>query len=534
MEDTNTHIGPLQIILGIIILGLLAMGGFALYNNKQISSSLDCTFPQSSTDLKIAGQKLSEEVSGKVGYGESGFLTVESENGFVMLTPVAETDIETNIKDRITEALGCEGSTKLSYWVFEVSDPAQLPPEMISQLGEERPHQILLILGSFYVFSVDTITSNPDAANQAVTRIVIDHGGTVDRGSPSPFTPPQSPDVVVPFPALPDPAPLELPDLVGGGGSFDNSGGSSNNGGGGTNTGRPVGTGGGTDITGGLPSQGSAGQCTLQVVCEDRVTGNHYQPGVSGCQGADFYAQTPTPPSNTRQVALCVYGNGTLSPTSNSCPDLYWFYFRNCMSELDSLRIGSTANFDSSNLPTSPGTPGTLYVVPATMPGVASRTIRCSYGSDNAAHTEAVQCGMPMSGEYCLPGYNPVGCVAAPADFSVGGGVFNPQSIQPSASLTVNNSNVAIVNVGDPLVYRWNTSVASAPTAGHTVTSRYTADSNDSCSSDVSISVGTNNPQGQISKTAQACQSGHTYTITLEVAGATGQKSQASVTVQVK
>lgn len=406
----------LQIIVAVAAVLLLIFVGWKFgFSNTKVSVE-DCEFPASATDLKAAGQKLSEEIAGTVGYSADGKLTIDSSNGFVLLTPVTdEKDIIGTLRKQITENLGCAGTTELSYWVFDVSDPSQLPPEILSQLGAERPDQILVILGSLYVFSVNSLITDPNSVTTAVTRIVTDRGGPIRSRTNQTFTNNQTPGSNVDFGTTPAPAPLERTPGTGDGGFGTNIGGGS------TGGGTPVGGGSTGGSTGGSGSSGGGSQCTLKVSCEDPVTGDLYTPGASGCQGADFYGQTPTPPTGTRQIAQCVYADGT---TGSNCPEEYWFYYRNCVAEANNIGLaGSDAigitpeEYDATagTLPAnSPSTPGTLFTVPPTYnASPVNYTVRCSYPDQ----TTAIQCGMPGSGEYCLPGWNPVGCVAPPADF---------------------------------------------------------------------------------------------------------------------
>ncbi|PIR37277.1 MAG: hypothetical protein COV34_03590 [Candidatus Zambryskibacteria bacterium CG10_big_fil_rev_8_21_14_0_10_42_12] len=405
----------LKVVSLIVIVIVLIFLGIKF--NADTVTPEDCEFPQTATDLRAAGQKLSEEISGTVGYSADGKITVDSANGFVLLTPVAdEGDIITKLREQITATLGCDGTTNLAYWVFNVSDPEQLPPEILDQLGTERPDQILVILGSLYVFSVNSLVTDPDSVDRAVTRIVTDRGGAQNSTGNATFSNNQTPGSNVDFGTTPAPAPLEKTPETGTGGFGTSVGGGST--GGGTSGGGSTG-----GSTGGSGSSGSGSQCTLKVVCEDPGTGAQYTPGASGCQGSDFYSQTPPPPEGTRQIALCVYGNGTLDPTGTGCPDEYWFYYRNCVAEANNLDLAgqdavtTPEDYDAiaGTLPAnSPSDPGTLFTVPPTYPNSpVNYTVRCSYPDQ----TRAIQCGMPGSGEYCLPGYNPVGCVAPAADF---------------------------------------------------------------------------------------------------------------------
>lgn len=426
-KEDHTQLTVLQMGAGIILIALLAFVGWKFRASQPISVD-NCDFPASATDLRLAGQKLSDEIEGTVGYSVDGkTLTLESTNGFVLLTPVVdEKDIISTLRSKITEQIGCAGASDLSYWVFDVSDPYQLPPELLTQLGTERPSQILLILGSLYVFSVDSLITDPNSVNTAITRIVTDHGTSPIRSrSNSTFTQPQNPGDSVDFGTSPAPAPLErqpgnsntsFGTGIGTGSTGSGSGGSS-----GTGGGRTIYNGG--DQTYVPPNNNTSGSgCTLKIVCEDPSTGNQFNPGTNGCQGSDFYGQSPTPPQGTRQVALCVYPNG--SSSGGSCPDEYWFYYRNCLAQASNIGIGGSSavgitpgEYDSiagTLQANSPGNPGTLFTVPPTYnSSPVNYTVRCSYPDQTAA----IQCGMPGSGEYCLPGWNPVGCVAPPPDF---------------------------------------------------------------------------------------------------------------------
>lgn len=423
-QHENTLFIPLSIVglILVILLGWWFMGSRTTVGN--------CEFPRTATDLREAGKKLSEEINGSVGYSNTNnTITIESSNGFVLLSPVTdEMEIIDTLRTQITETLGCEGTTDLAYWVFDVSDPNQLPPEILTQLGDERPDQILLILGSLYVFSVDALVTNPNTVRDAVTRIVIDRGGPRDKTDNSPFTKNQTPGTDVLFSNTPAPAALELPFSNSSTGNTSTGGGSNNGGfigggsGTGSNIGRPVSSGGNPSVNPTQPQPGS--QCNLKIVCEDRDTGDQYEPGPSGCQGTAFYNQTPTPPQNTRQVAICLDANGNIP---GSCPSDYWFHFRNCVDEANNLGLaGSDAvgitpeAYDAiaGQLPgnSARGAAGTLFTVPPTYnASPVNYTVRCSYPDQ----TVAIQCGMPGSGEYCLPGFNPTGCVAPPADFPV-------------------------------------------------------------------------------------------------------------------
>lgn len=145
--------------------------------------------------------------------------------------------------------------------------------------------------------------------------------------------------------------------------------------------------------------------CEENLFCEDRKTGERYKGGPNGCQGEGY-----TGPAGTRQVMECKEPD-SLTSCGGVSADKLFFYWRNCNAQLSSIRIGKTNNFDSSKLPSAPGEPGTLFAVDANFfaGGKPVKTIGCSYGAEIQA--EAVRCGLPASGEYCLPGYTPTGCV---------------------------------------------------------------------------------------------------------------------------
>ncbi len=430
------NVSESTIVISLIVLIAIIVLGFYFFNTdgsqrdsekNAVVTPSDCEFPASAADLREAGLKLSEEVSGTVGYSNEGYLTIESSNGFVLLTPVIDaTDIDEIIRTQITEMIGCEGTTDLSYWVFDVSDSKQLPPEMLNLLGPERPDQILVVLGSIYVYSVSSLTLDITRINTIADEIARSRTGgntgpTVPGGSsgnsggqtgiPSRsrtgnllgnniFS--DNGEVGITFSG----GNTSTLDLGAGGGS--SSGGTS---GGSSSGGLPVGSG---SVGGGVSGGSSGGSsCTPTVVCEDPDTGERYTPGRSGCQGADFYGQTPTPPTGTRQLQLCLDSSGN---EFGSCPSDYYFHFRNCSAEANERNLAgsgrptSPEEYDqrAAPLPTRPGEPGTLFTVPPTYAySPVNYTVRCSY-PDQA---EAIRCGAPGSGEYCLPGWNPIGCL---------------------------------------------------------------------------------------------------------------------------
>ena len=161
----------------------------------------------------------------------------------------------------------------------------------------------------------------------------------------------------------------------------------------------------------GTGTGGGGGGVTCTVICEDRVTGQQYPTGPSGCQGTGYSG-----PPGTRQVQLCSNPGTPTDCGSGLSFDQAWFYLRNCQEQLDSIRIGNSNNFDTSGLPTSQTSApaGTLYTTPNEFDANSpSRTIRCSYGN-LATQQAAISCFMPMSGGFCEPFYAPVGCTPKP------------------------------------------------------------------------------------------------------------------------
>lgn len=97
-------------------------------------------------------------------------------------------------------------------------------------------------------------------------------------------------------------------------------------------------------------------ECVEENFCEDLTTGARSAPGPSGC------------PPGTRQVVQCFYPE-----EDTACTEEFGFEQRNCLA-------------------------GTGQTLPDG---------RCAYHDQ----TKAVCCGMAGSGQYCLPGYKPAGCV---------------------------------------------------------------------------------------------------------------------------
>lgn len=428
------NVSESTIVISLIVLIAIIVLGFYFFNTdgsqrdsekNAVVTPSDCEFPASATDLREAGLKLSEEVSGKVGYSPDGHLTIESSNGFVLLTPVIDsTDIDEMIRTQITEIIGCEGTTDLSYWVFDVSDPTQLPPEMLNLLGPERPNQILVVLGSIYVYSVSSLTLDLNRIIAIAEEIASSRsGGNTGPTVPSSGNSPSGGRTGIPSRSrtgnllgnniFSDEGEVDITFSGGNTSTLDlGASGGSGSSGSSSSGGRPVGSG---SVGGGISgsSGSSGGNCTPTVLCEDPETGDRFTPGRSGCQGADFYAQTPTPPQGTRQLQLCLDSSGN---EFGSCPSDYYFHFRNCSAEANERNLAgsgrptSPEEYDqrAAPLPTRPGEPGTLFTVPPTYAySPVNYTVRCSY-PDQA---EAIRCGAPGSGEYCLPGWNPIGCL---------------------------------------------------------------------------------------------------------------------------
>lgn len=98
-------------------------------------------------NLSLAVTELASEVSGVVSEVPGSRISITSSNGDVTLTPVAPSAVSDAIKADLANRIGCSGTSGLIFMVFQVSDPNQLPPEMLAQLGSERPNQILVVVG---------------------------------------------------------------------------------------------------------------------------------------------------------------------------------------------------------------------------------------------------------------------------------------------------------------------------------------------------------------------------------------------------
>ncbi len=104
-----------------------------------------------SENLSLAVSQLSSEVSGSVSalveaLTGVNYISIASSNGTVSLTPVSPSAASDTLKQQVAAQIGCDGASGLTFMVFQVSDPNQLPPEMLTQLGAERPSQILVVV----------------------------------------------------------------------------------------------------------------------------------------------------------------------------------------------------------------------------------------------------------------------------------------------------------------------------------------------------------------------------------------------------
>ncbi len=307
-----------------------------------------------------------------------GGITMSVDGKALTLTPSGNQDMANSLLSTLAQELpkGAAGPRlgSLSCAQYSVNDPSLLPESITSAIRNRRSNEILVCVGSLFVADAqylrqDLLTSGGTELALFINLIAKEHFGVdldVARLQAS----------AVRF--MEDPV-----DIAVGSGGGSGSGGSGS--GSGAGTGSPAATGGGSFIP-----------CTLEVFCEDPETGDRYEPGPSGCQGAGFDG-----PAGTRQVSECLYEGDP-----PSCNEEIRFDFRNCQVALDSIRIGSSNNFDVSGLPNTRGLPGTLLAVPGINAG--SVNILCSYGDQSY---EAAACGAAMSGGYCESWFNNPGCI---------------------------------------------------------------------------------------------------------------------------
>ena len=107
-----------------------------------------CTISEvTSTNLFAAANQISQEITGSVSViGQ--LITIESSNGSVELMPVNPSGVSESIRSQVANQIGCDSTSNLTFVVFQVSNPNALPPEMLIQLGSQRPNQILVVIDS--------------------------------------------------------------------------------------------------------------------------------------------------------------------------------------------------------------------------------------------------------------------------------------------------------------------------------------------------------------------------------------------------
>ncbi len=153
--------------------------------------------------------------------------------------------------------------------------------------------------------------------------------------------------------------------------------------------------------------------CTTNNFCEVPETGERFEPGPGGCQGDGY-----TGPEGTRQVVECLYPEDNRNDICREF-DLDW---RNCSSQVNDIRITEdgerTGALDTSQITQNQedAPAGTLFTADPTFPGSTDRILRCSYGTQNQQF-QAIICGYPASGIYCLIGSAPEGCLWLPAEW---------------------------------------------------------------------------------------------------------------------
>lgn len=106
-----------------------------------------CTISEVTPDnLLAAANQLAQEVAGGV-FVRGTIINIVSSNGSVDLLPVSPSGVAESIQAQVASQIGCTSTSNLTFVVFQVDNPNALPPEMLAQLGTERPNQILVVLG---------------------------------------------------------------------------------------------------------------------------------------------------------------------------------------------------------------------------------------------------------------------------------------------------------------------------------------------------------------------------------------------------
>ncbi|PIR37278.1 MAG: hypothetical protein COV34_03595 [Candidatus Zambryskibacteria bacterium CG10_big_fil_rev_8_21_14_0_10_42_12] len=107
-----------------------------------------CTISEVTPEnLVAAASQIGDEIAGGV-FVRGNIINIVSSNGSVDLTPVSPSGVAESIQQQVASQIGCTSTSNLTFVVFQVSNPDALPPEMLTQLGTERPNQILVVIDS--------------------------------------------------------------------------------------------------------------------------------------------------------------------------------------------------------------------------------------------------------------------------------------------------------------------------------------------------------------------------------------------------
>lgn len=152
-----------------------------------------CTISEVTIDnLAAATTQINQEIGG-VANTIGNSIMITSSNGTVQLTPVSPSGVAQSIQTQVANQIGCTETSNLTFVVFQVDNPNQLPPEILNQLGSERPNQILVVLDSVGTQTNNTSFSPSRARSQSFNTTndpitIATYGNTIPSSSPSPGT----------------------------------------------------------------------------------------------------------------------------------------------------------------------------------------------------------------------------------------------------------------------------------------------------------------------------------------------------------